>query len=132
MGYWKENPLPDKSAELEKGLSADLPGGASLYGILDRVEVAPNAVIIIDYKSGLYKQQLESFLSEDDPGSGYWRQAAIYRLLAEANFPGRSRYEVHFHFIEQHKKEVYAEEVKGEFIDWIRGLPDQMRALYEA
>ncbi|MBM3454642.1 MAG: ATP-dependent helicase [Bacteroidetes bacterium] len=131
MEYWKENPLPDQSSELEKGLSADLPGGAKLYGILDRVEVTSDAVTIIDYKSGLFKQKLEPFRSEDDPGSGYWRQATIYSLLAEVNFPLRSIYEVQFHFIEQNKKEIFCEKLNREFIDWIMGLPNQMKELYE-
>ena len=132
MNYWKENPLPGKSADLEKGLSADLGGGLKLYGILDRVEESGDSVIIIDYKSGLYKQNLEPFVSDDEPGSGYWRQAAIYRLLAEVNFPNRSRYEVRFHFIEQGKEEAYKEEVPEQFVEWMRGIPDQMRALYGA
>ena len=89
-------------------------------------------MIIIDYKSGLYKQKLEPFVSDDEPGSGYWRQAAIYRLLAEVNFPNRSRYEVRFHFIEQGKEEAYKEEVPEQFVEWMRGIPDQMRALYGA
>jgi DNA helicase-2/ATP-dependent DNA helicase PcrA len=132
MNYWEANPLPRATTELEKGLSADLGGGVKLYGILDRVEETDDSVIIIDYKSGLYKQSFDPFISDDEPGSGYWRQAAIYKLLAEENYSGRSSHEVHFHFIELGKKEMYCEEVNEGFIDWLRSLSGQMKTLYGA
>ena len=85
--YTSNNTLPEPNSIFEHGIKATLSEGVELYGKVDRLEESKDSVVIIDYKSGSSYSYMKPFESEEKPGDGHWRQAMIYRFLAEATYP---------------------------------------------
>lgn len=122
MGYLSKFRLPGPGADLEEGLSLEWPDGTRFYGMLDRVEKSGDAVLVVDYKTGMTKPDFRPFVDASDPGSGHWRQAMIYRYLVEANYPGMAKYEVRFQFVEQGREHVFEYEPCVPFEEWLKGM----------
>ncbi|MDO5621630.1 MAG: double-strand break repair helicase AddA [Paracoccus sp. (in: a-proteobacteria)] len=68
----------------EVALTAPLPGGRPLNGIVDRLIVAPDRVVVIDYKSNV----IVPARPEDTP-EGILRQMAAYHAALRGIYPGR-------------------------------------------
>jgi len=118
--YLKNNALPIPNSEFEQYLTAKLDDGTTISGQLDRIEISENTVLIIDYKTGISDPKpLKPFISEDDPGDGYWRQAVIYNYITKQNYPGKKEYKVEFHYVEQGKCISYKNENVNNFLNWI-------------
>jgi ATP-dependent exoDNAse (exonuclease V) beta subunit len=91
--------------EIEKELHASL-GEVLLKGRLDLMIIQESKIRVIDFKTGTGYDGFKPFVSIIDPGSPYWRQAAIYKLLVEQNYPGYD-VEVEFHYVESGKQMKY-------------------------
>ena len=76
---------PDTLAEVE--LTAALPelGGARLHGIIDRLQILPDRVRVLDYKSNAVVPK-----SAEGVPLGLLRQMAAYRSALGQIYPGRS------------------------------------------
>ena len=62
--------------------------GVPISGILDKVEVYKDYIIVVDYKTGKVEnakrlKKLNEPKDEDDPGGDYWRQIVFYKLLID-------------------------------------------------
>ncbi len=112
--------------EVEKDLFATV-GEVRLKGRLDLMIVSDKKVRVIDFKTGSGSDGFYPFKSVIDPGSAYWRQAIIYQMLAEANYPG---YEVsvEFHFVENGK--VYHHKKSDDTFEWISYLQQVWRQIH--
>ncbi|MFI0396426.1 double-strand break repair helicase AddA [Paracoccus jiaweipingae] len=78
--------LPDDADVLtEVALTAPLPGGGVLNGVVDRLLVWPDRVVVMDYKSNAQVPD-----SPDAVPEGILRQMAAYRLAAQQIWPGRA------------------------------------------
>jgi hypothetical protein len=124
--YTSNNSLPQPNSIFEHGIKATLSEGVDLYGKVDRLEESKDSVVIIDYKSGSSYSYMNPFESEENPGDGHWRQAMIYRFLAEQKYPGKKNYEIQFHYIEQGKIKRVNEPINKEFFDWIVEARNEM------
>ena len=93
--------------EIEKELHANL-GEVLLKGRLDLMIIQGSKIRVIDFKTGTGYDGFKPFISMSDPGSPYWRQASIYKLLVEQNYPGYD-VEVEFQYVENGKKMEYKE-----------------------
>jgi len=91
--------------EIEKELHASL-GEVLLKGRLDLMIIQESKIRVIDFKTGTGSDGFKPFVSIIDPGSPYWRQASIYKLLVEQNYPGYD-VEVAFHYVENGKTMKY-------------------------
>lgn len=121
--YFNNNKLPIPKSEFERYLTAKLDDGTVISGQLDRIEVSENSVLIIDYKTGKTSPKpLKPFISEEDPGDPYWRQAVMYEYIAKKNFPGKEEFKVEFHFIEQGKTNKLGEEGNDIFFEWLKHM----------
>jgi DNA helicase-2/ATP-dependent DNA helicase PcrA len=129
--YMSNNTVPEPNSIFEHGIKATLSEGVDLYGKVDRLEESKNSVIIIDYKSGSSYSYMKPFESEDKPGDGHWRQAMIYRFLAEAKYPGKKKYEIQFHYVEQGKKKQVNEPINKEFFDWIIEVRNEINSTFK-
>jgi len=76
---------PDTLAEVE--LTADLPelGGQRLHGIIDRLQVLPDRIRVLDYKSNAVVPK-----TADQVPLGLLRQMAAYRSALRQIYPGRT------------------------------------------
>lgn len=76
---------PDTLAEVE--LTAELPelGGQRLHGILDRLQILPDCIRVLDYKSNAIVPR-----SESEVPLGLLRQMAAYRAALRQIYPGRA------------------------------------------
>jgi len=121
--YLKNNVLPIPNSEFERYLTAKLDDGTTISGQLDRIEISENTVLIIDYKTGIsYPKPLKPFISEEDPGDGYWRQAVMYDYIAKQNYPGKKEYKVEFHYVEQAKIKKLDEDNSDIFFTWVKEI----------
>jgi DNA helicase-2/ATP-dependent DNA helicase PcrA len=81
-------------------------GAVKLSGKIDLLEQGVDTIRIIDYKTGLSgKKNLAPFISADEPGDSYWRQAAFYILLVRQEYPDKICNEAVFHMLEKDKKQ---------------------------
>jgi len=111
-------------------LPAKLEDGTTISGQLDRIEISENAVLIIDYKTGISDPKpLKPFISEEDPGDGYWRQAVIYDYIAKQNYPGKKEYKVEFHYVEQNKVQNLKIEENILFFAWIKSIEHKLKQI---
>lgn len=72
------------------GLEADLKNaqykGVPLKGVLDKVEIYPTHVNVVDYKTGKHKAEKIKRPSEKLPAGGdYWRQIVFYKMLLDSD-----------------------------------------------
>jgi len=128
--YTSNNTLPEQNSIFEHGIKATLSEGVELYGKVDRLEETKDSVTIIDYKSGSSYSYMKPFESEEKPGDGHWRQAMIYRFLAEAKYPGKKNYEIQFHYVELGKIKEVNEPINKEFFDWITEIRNEINSTY--
>ena len=128
--YTSNNTLPEPNSIFEHGFKATLSEGVELYGKIDRLEESSDSVVIIDYKSGSSYSYIKPFESEEKPGDGHWRQAMIYRFLAEVKYPGKKNYEVQFHYVELGKIKEVNEPINKEFFDWIKEVRNEINSTY--
>ena len=128
--YTSNNTLPVPNSIFEHGIKATLSEGVELYGKVDRLEETKDSVTIIDYKSGSSYSYMKPFESEEKPGDGHWRQAMIYRFLAEATYPGKKNYEIQFHYVELGKIKEVNEPINKEFFDWITEIRNEINSTY--
>jgi DNA helicase-2/ATP-dependent DNA helicase PcrA len=110
--YLRRFPISRVPNHIEETFHTELPNGARLKGQLDRVEVDGNHVKVIDYKTGRTKGSMKPYISEDDLGTQYWRQAMIYTMLMVNNFKSSSDFKFEFHYPE-HKDSVLAFQYEG-------------------
>jgi DNA helicase-2/ATP-dependent DNA helicase PcrA len=71
---------------MEYNINQAVCGEVPIKGRLDRVEVGPNGVHVIDYKTGNRSnsvKKLKGPQDADDRGGDYWRQIVYYRILIE-------------------------------------------------
>jgi DNA helicase-2/ATP-dependent DNA helicase PcrA len=62
-----------------------------LTGKMDRVDLAPDGVTVIDYKTGKPKSRRAILGETKDADGGYWRQLVFYRLLLDRWQKGKYR-----------------------------------------
>jgi DNA helicase-2/ATP-dependent DNA helicase PcrA len=128
--YTSNNSLPQPNSIFEQGIKATMSEGVDLYGKVDRLEETKDSVVIVDYKSGSSYSYMNPFDSEENPGDGHWRQAMIYRFLAEQTYPGKKNYEIQFHYIEQGKIKRVNEPIDKKFFDWISESRNEINSTF--
>lgn len=81
--------LPD-DAVLEKTFETEI-DGIPIRGIIDKIEIYPSWIEVVDFKTGKYKSQYFSLPKSDDEnvekkyGGGYWRQLIFYKILLDSD-----------------------------------------------
>lgn len=131
--YFKNNKPPRPKSEFERYLTAKLDDGTIISGQLDRIEICENSVLIIDYKTGKTRPKpLDPFISEEDSGDPYWRQAVMYEYIARKNFPGKEEYKVEFHYVEQGKTNKLGGEGNDIFFEWIKEIDKEIKCIFSS
>ncbi len=98
--YLTKHPIATIPSFLEQEYHAVIEETVKIKGKLDRVEVYPEKVQVIDYKTGLSSQTLTPFIDEENPGTQYWRQAMMYLMLVKENFKDVADVRFAFHYPE--------------------------------
>ena len=86
LNQWRE---PDQ-VEVEKNIQQVEWQGFPIGGKLDKVEIYPDGITVVDYKTGKPENARKKLkpAGEDwraDPGGDYWRQLVFYRMLVDAD-----------------------------------------------
>jgi len=109
-----------RTAACELRFSLDLPGEHTLHGRIDRIDVLPEKKLeVIDYKTSRRMPPQERV--EQDP------QLAIYRLAADALYPGFEVtttlfYLLHDHQMQTVQSEEFLAETKADLLDAITSI----------
>ena len=104
IGEW------NKIVVLEWSMRNAVVQGVPIKGKLDKLEFDGKNVNVVDYKTGNPERGKEKLVppSDKDPNGGdYWRQAAFYKILADANESGWQIVSTEFDFVEPDKKKKY-------------------------
>jgi hypothetical protein len=91
--------------------------------------VENNSVEVIDYKTGLWPQKMESYQDELDTGNQYWRQAMMYYLLLKGNYPSAKNIELSFHYVELSKTVTFQNQENQAFEGWLFKIWQQVHEL---
>ena len=127
--YLSFYPIFSKPTVLEKSVNHSLENGVIINGVVDRLYVENNSVEVIDYKTGLWPQKMESYQDELDTGNQYWRQAMMYYLLLKGNYPSAKNIELSFHYVELSKTVTFQNQENPAFEGWLFKIWQQVHEL---
>lgn len=127
--YLSFYPILSKPTDSEKFVNHSLENGVRLNGVIDRLHVVNNSVEVIDYKTGLWPQKMESYQDELNSGNQYWRQAMMYYLLLKGNYPTANNIELSFHYVELSKTVTFQNEENPAFEGWLSNIWQQFQQL---
>ena len=127
--YLSFYPILSKPTDSEKFVNYKLENGVRLNGVIDRLHIANNSVEVIDYKTGLWPQKMESYQDELNSGNQYWRQAMMYYLLLKGNYPTAKNIELSFHYVELSKTVTFQNEENPAFEGWLSNIWQQFQQL---
>jgi DNA helicase-2/ATP-dependent DNA helicase PcrA len=127
--YLSFYPIFSKPTVLEKSVNHSLENGVIINGVVDRLYVENNSVEVIDYKTGLWPQKMESYQDELDTGNQYWRQAMMYYLLLKGNYPSAKNIELSFHYVELSKTVTFQNQENQAFEGWLFKIWQQVHEL---
>ncbi len=127
--YLSFYPILSKPTDSEKFVNHSLENGARLNGVIDRLHVVNNLVEVIDYKTGLWPQKMESYQDELNAGNKYWRQAMMYYLLLKGNYPTAKNIELSFHYVELNKTVTFQNQENPAFEGWLSNIWEQIQQL---
>lgn len=128
--YLNKFPINQNDYLLENTLRMELDASVKIKGKLDRIEVMQDQVRIVDYKTGRSEQPKKPFESSLNPGSPYWRQAVMYRMLVNANYRNNKNVHFEFHYPEKDNTIVFCEDNPTEsFLQWIGQIWQQTKQL---
>ena len=126
--YLSNFPIIKKPLHTEKYLTTVLKNGVKINGFIDRIDHVSDGIHIIDYKSNKYAEKLEAFIDEDNIGSGYWKQGAIYKKLIADNFPEKN-IRLSFDYLSLNKRIIFENESTENFENWLLAIWDEIRVL---
>lgn len=128
--YLSSNPITSTPEHIEAELHAVIDGDVKIKGKLDRIDVDGDLIKVVDYKTGRYKETLKPFVSIEEPGTQYWRQAMIYSMLIRENFNKNSSISFEFHYpeIEQGIYSFHEPEQEG-FNNWLKEIWESTKSL---
>lgn len=127
--YLSFYPILSKPTDSEKFVNYKLENGVRLNGVIDRLRIANNSVEVIDYKTGLWPQKMESYQDELNSGNQYWRQAMMYYLLLKGNYPTAKNIELSFHYVELNKTVTFQNQENPAFEGWLSNIWQQIQQL---
>jgi DNA helicase-2/ATP-dependent DNA helicase PcrA len=127
--YLSFYPILSKPTDSEKFVNHCLANGVRLNGVIDRLHVENNSVEVIDYKTGLWPQKMESYQDELNAGNQYWRQAMMYYLLLKGNYPRAKNIELSFHYVELRKTVTFQNQENPAFEGWLSNIWQQIQQL---
>ncbi len=126
--YLKNFPIAG-NFQREKELAITLQNGVRIKGVLDRYSIHNDVIKIVDYKTGANEKPITEFKNDTDPGSGLWRQAAIYYMLASHQFTEVKEIGINFHYVEIPKEKTFNNIVGTDFENWLEEMWHQIQAL---
>jgi DNA helicase-2/ATP-dependent DNA helicase PcrA len=79
-----------QAVQLEKDIRNVEWEGFPIKGKLDKIEIFPDGISIVDYKTGSPERGMQKLKAPDpsnpyDPGGDYWRQIVFYEMLVRAD-----------------------------------------------
>lgn len=81
-----QNWLTAEESEVEYKITLAEHKGIPIKGVLDRVDIFKDRVLVTDYKTGKYNaDKMKPPLGDDDNGGDYWRQLVFYKMLMDAD-----------------------------------------------
>lgn len=126
-----KNLLLPEDAILEKTFETEM-DGIPIRGIIDKIELFPGWIEVVDFKTGKYKSQYFSLPKSDDDnaekkyGGGYWRQLIFYKILLDSDINYKNKLTkstIHYLNTEESTKEkdvVLSEPAVAEVKDQIK------------
>ncbi len=127
--YLSINPIFKKPLFTEKYLTTTLSNGVRINGFIDRIDQIESGFHVIDYKSNKFAEKLEPFIDEANIGNGYWKQAAIYKMLLTDNFPDVNNIELSFDYLTLDKRFDFGDENTQKFQDWLLGIWNDIHSI---
>jgi RecB family exonuclease len=121
--HYEKHAKPEDSrrtAATELRFSLDLPGGHSVQGRMDRVDVLPdNKLEVVDYKTSR-KMPSQDMVDKND-------QLAVYRLAADRLYPGFEVTTTLFYLVHDHRMRTvqppeFLEQTKGDILDAVTSI----------
>jgi DNA helicase-2/ATP-dependent DNA helicase PcrA len=114
-GRWTGMRSLEAEYKIDQTAYQDVP----ITGLLDKVEVYDNEVLVVDYKTGKpdsqgnrKKLKPPTSVDDSDPGGDYWRQIVFYRLLIDGD--SRQNWKMNkgvMDFVEPDKKDDFIQKV---------------------
>jgi DNA helicase-2/ATP-dependent DNA helicase PcrA len=113
----------------EKKIAITLQNGVRIKGVLDRYSIHNDVIKIVDYKTGANEKPITEFRNDTDPGSGLWRQGAMYYMLASHQFTEVKEIGINFHYVEIPKEKTFNNIVGADFENWLEQMWHHIQAL---
>lgn len=130
LKYLVENPINTKPDYSEVNFNASIASGPKIKGKIDRIDRKLNSLYVIDYKTALYPTSLKSFENLNNPGTDYWRQAMLYKILMKENFQNIEEINVEFHYLnDKLSKSKFHFENNHVFELWLKEVWDSVHKM---
>lgn len=129
-----KNLLLPEDAVIEKTFETEI-NEIPIRGIIDKIEVYPGWIEVVDFKTGKYKSNYYSLPKDDDDnvekkyGGDYWRQLIFYKILLDSDITYKNKLNkstIHYLNTEETTKEKDVVLSEGA----INEVKDQIKLVY--